>query len=329
MMRSPVHARAFTLAELLAVMGIIAVLGVVITTSAQRVSKQAKVSSATNQVLAALGQARGIAIRDRATILVAFRVWQATYRPTPTSPEVIDASKPQQTEIVIAKATGRVGFPGTAVAGATVEPGSYTVLPEPVSANPFDADRLLEEFRLVEGLPPKLLPVGIKVAGSAADWPGIGMVGQDELWIAQPALKNLERGNVVVVRFAPDGSMQTRNPALSGNLTGGGVGDNAAVAPWIDFDRDGLFDIGTTVTPTSDTQFYAYDERRDESLGQHTMFLAVFNDDQFHEEASATSLAEWQGSSSTLNSSRGFFISQNCDRIQFNRFTGVAEVLTK
>ncbi|MDA1261264.1 MAG: type II secretion system protein, partial [Planctomycetota bacterium] len=94
--------RAFTLIELLAVIGIIAILGVVITTSAQRISKDAKLAGATNQVLATLGEARAIAIRDRATVLVGFTVRRSTIRATPSSPETIDFSRPQQTEIVIA-----------------------------------------------------------------------------------------------------------------------------------------------------------------------------------------------------------------------------------
>ena len=159
-MNRPVQTiRAFTLMELLAVMGIIAILGVVITTSAQRISKDAKLAGATNKVLAALGEARAIAIRDRATVLVGFTVRRPTYRATSNSPETIDYSKPQQTEIVIAKATGRVGFPGVATTG------SWTVVYPAAAID----DLLLEEFQPDAGMAPMILPAGIKVAGSAAD----------------------------------------------------------------------------------------------------------------------------------------------------------------
>ncbi len=319
--------RAFTLVELLAVMGIIAILGVVITTSAQRISKDAKVAGATNQVLASLGEARSIAIRDRATVLVAFTVRRATYRATPSSAAQVDYSKPQQTEIVIAKATGRVGFPGTASSG------SWTVV-YPAAAVP---DLMVEEFQVIAGLAPKVLPTGIKVAGSAADITDINEVGQDDFWLSQPVLRNSpsdsERGTLVVVRFAPDGSMQTRNPALSANLTSSAT-DTSSVAPWIDFNRNGLMDIGTT-SGTSNGKFYALDELNDESLGDHAMFLAIFDDDLFHAQSNPSDVASWQGYSSMtnwmgqLNKKRSDYINQFSDRIHFNRFTGVAEIVPR
>ena len=330
-MNRPVQTiRAFTLMELLAVMGIIAILGVVITTSAQRISKDAKLAGATNKVLAALGEARAIAIRDRATVLVGFTVRRPTYRATSNSPETIDYSKPQQTEIVIAKATGRVGFPGVATTG------SWTVVYPAAAID----DLLLEEFQPVAGLSPMLLPAGIKVAGSAADIGDINEIGQDDYWLSQPVLRSpfdlplkSERGTTVVVRFAQDGSMQTRNPSLTANLTPSAL-DSSSVAPWIDFNRNGLMEIGTT-TGTSNGKFYALDEIHDESLGDHAMFLAVFDDDLFHAQATPADLDSWDGYSTMdawmngLNKARSNFINQFSDRIHFNRFTGVAEVVPR
>jgi len=324
-------ARAFTLVELLAVMGIIAILGVVITTSAQRISKDAKLAGATNQVLAALGEARAIAIRDRATVLVAFTVYRATYRATTNGPEEIDFSKPQRTEIVIAKATGRVGFPGVASGG------SWTVV---YPAGGID-DLLLEEFVPVAGAQPRLLPAGIKVAGSAADIVNIDEIGYDDYWLSQPVLHGIppanwtksERGTRVVVRFAADGSFQTRNPALSANLTPSPT-DSSSVAPWIDSNRNGRLEIGAT-PGTSNGRFYAFDEWGDESLCNHAMFLAVFDDDDFHAQAKPADVTSWQGYSSIaawmagLNRSRTEYINQFCDRIHFNRFTGVAELVPR
>ena len=321
--------RAFTLMELLAVMGIIAILGVVITTSAQRISKDAKLAGATNKVLAALGEARAIAIRDRATVLVGFTVRRPTYRVTSNSPETIDYSKPQQTEIVIAKATGRVGFPGVATTG------SWTVVYPAAAIN----DLLLEEFQPVAGLSPMLLPAGIKVAGSAADIGDINEIGQDDYWLSQPVLRSpvdlllSERGTTVVIRFAQDGSMQTRNPSLTANLTSS-VTDTSSVAPWIDFNRNGLMEIGTT-GGSSNGKFYALDEIDDESLGDHAMFLAVFDDDLFHSQATPAELATWSGYTNMdvwmngLNKARSNFINQFSDRIHFNRFTGVAEIVPR
>ena len=66
--------RAFTLVELLAVIGLIAILSMVVTTSAQRITKEVRLSTALNQVMSAVSEARSIAIRDRTEVLVAFTV---------------------------------------------------------------------------------------------------------------------------------------------------------------------------------------------------------------------------------------------------------------
>ena len=334
-MNRPVQTiRAFTLIELLAVMGIIAIRGVVITTSAQRISKDAKLAGATNKVLAALGEARAIAIRDRAMVLVGFRVRMATYRATPTSPETIDYSKPQQTEIVIAKATGRVGFPGNNSSG------SWTVV------YPFTSidDLLVEEFSPVVGMAPILLPSGIKVAGSGADITlplpctyNIGpYVPWEDYYVSQPVFKSqtYERGSLVVVRFDSDGTLQTRNTAVSGNLLPD-VNLGESVNVWIDFDRDGLIDVGTSSTGTSNSAFYSYDEYFDEPLGNVTVFLAIFDDDSFQAQFDPSL---WRVPSILQLSNAKFaravcdrtnFINQFSDRIHFNRFTGVAEVVPR
>lgn len=308
--------RAFTLAELLAVIGVIAILAVVVSMSAQRISKDAKLAGATNLVLASLAQGRAIAIRDHAMVLVAFRVRQPTIRQSDGT-ELPDPSKQQQTEIVIAKATGRIGFPGAATNG------NWSLIFPAQSIN----DLLIEVFEPVEGLPPKLLPTGVKVAGSACDVGAIGGIGQDELWLSQPQLKNFERASLVVVRFAPDGTTLTRNPHLTANLTPTTSTDTSVVAPWIDFNRDGKIAVGAT-SSTSNGLYFAYDELGDEPLGDHTLFLAIFNDDNFHEQGNPL---DWQGYGSwmTLNTDRTAFINQFADRIHFNRFTGVAEVVPK
>ena len=320
MMRTRSLSRGFTLAELLAVIGVIAVLAVVVSMSAQRISKDAKISSATNQVIAALGQARAIAIRDHATVLIGFRVRRPTYRQSDGTEVIVESSK-QQTEIVIAKATGRVGFPG-----ATVGIGSYTIV------FPFAAidDLLIEEFEPVEGLPPKLLPVGTKVAGSGSDLPAfLFLPSPDLFWLSQPRIKSSTNaalniiGSMIVVRFAPDGSIQTRNPTLSANATST-LGNTSSVAPYIDFNRNNRMDIGTTNSGTSNTMFFSFDESNDEPLGQNAMFLAVFDDDLFAEIETLDGL-NWQD----VIRRRTPFVDQFADRIHFNRLTGVAEVVPR
>ena len=315
MMRTRSLSRGFTLAELLAVIGVIAVLAVVVSMSAQRISKDAKISSATNQVIAALGQARAIAIRDHATVLIGFRVRRPTYRQSDGTEVIVESSK-QQTEIVIAKATGRVGFPG-----ATVGIGSYTIIFPQTSG----VAVMIEEFEPVEGLPPKLLPTSVKVAGSGADYDVSGL-GQDSRWLSQPRIVSSTNaalnvvGNMVVVRFASDGSIQTRNPTLSANAASSSSESSAGVAPYIDFNRNGRIDIGTS-TSSGTLKFYTFNEMEDEPLGDHTSFLAIFDDDLFLETGYTAGL--------TLNEGRTEFINQFADRIHFNRFTGVAEVVPR
>jgi prepilin-type N-terminal cleavage/methylation domain-containing protein len=330
--RAATRLPGFTLVELLAVMAVIAILGVVVTTSASRVTKDARLATSVNQVLAALAEARGIAIRDHAQVLLAFTVFRKTYRATQSGPELIDFSKPQQTQIVIAKATGRVGFPGD-VSGS----GQFPLLTAAVDID----DLLLEEFVPVESGSLRLLPVGIKVAGQAADIMDLDEVPYDDIWISQPVMSRnpnelvgqVERGSLVVVRFSADGTVLSRNPTLPANLTAPNT-DTAAVAPWIDFNRDGLGNIGTTAG-TTNSKFYALDEYRDEPLGNHTMFLAVFDDDLFHQQASAQEIQAWRQYPGIgawmlgLNTARTNFINQFCDRIQFNRFTGVAELVPR
>ncbi len=323
----------FTLVELLAVMAVIAILGVVVTTSAGRVAKEARVATSANQVLAALAEGRAIAIRDRVQVLVAFTVFRKTYRAATTSPETIDFTQPQQTQIVIAKATGRLGYPGS-LTGT----GQYPLVTTPGATD----DLLLEEFVPVDGVGLRLLPVGIKVAGQAADITTIDGLPYDDIWVSQPVMSlrptetvaSVERGSLVVVRFSPDGTVITRNPSLPANVTPTMSTDTAALAPWIDFNRDGFCGIGTT-TGSSNGKFYALDEHRDEPLGNHTLFLAVFDDDLFHQQATANEIAQWRqyqniGDWMTgLNTARTNFINQFCDRITFNRFTGVAEIVPR
>jgi hypothetical protein len=65
------------------------------------------------------------------------------------------------------------------------------------------------------------------------------------------------------------------------------------------------------------------------------MFLAVFDDDLFHSQATPAELAAWNVYTGIdawmngLNKARSNFINQFSDRIHFNRFTGVAEIVPR
>ena len=342
--------RAFTLVELLVVMGIVGVLAVIVGLGVSKAATGARIAAATNDVIAALAQARAIAVRDRTDTVVAFRVYQPTVPGSGSQPERPDFSKPQQTEIVIAKATRRVlrFMPPVSMPQANQQGRRYSEMVEPSRTGAND-DILVEEFWPVEGIQPKRLPVGMKVALPASDLPqGIAVPNSafpagsasgtpaDWVWLSQPELKNAqisatgaitspESASMLMIRFGPDGKPVTRNPALVANTTAS-TGDIASVRPWVDFNRDGFLSIGTTSTGT-DTMFYTYDEWDDEPLGNCGLFLAIFNDAQMREQATPQVRTEWRGDRKVLNFDRTVFIDQTADRIQFNRFTGVAEVV--
>ena len=65
--------QAFTLTELLVVIGVIAVLATLTLISTKAISAGARVSSAVNTVTAALDNGRALAMRRNAVVLVAFR----------------------------------------------------------------------------------------------------------------------------------------------------------------------------------------------------------------------------------------------------------------
>ena len=95
------RARAFTLLELLVVMGIMMILAVLTATSVSKVTRDAKLANATNGVVASLGAARAIAIRDNAYVMVTFRVAPSRQsRAVPREPQVV--------QIVTARWTGEV-----------------------------------------------------------------------------------------------------------------------------------------------------------------------------------------------------------------------------
>jgi prepilin-type N-terminal cleavage/methylation domain-containing protein len=93
--------RAFTLLELLVVMGILLVLATLTVISVGKVTRDAKLANATNTVVAALGTARAIAIRDNAYVMVTFRV--APDRRAKALPR-----EPQIIQVVTARWTGEV-----------------------------------------------------------------------------------------------------------------------------------------------------------------------------------------------------------------------------
>ena len=172
---------AFTLVELLVVMGVIAVLATVTLVSVRAITDNARLSSATNTVMAALDNARALAMKKNTIVLVVFR-------------PRFEGNNKQVVEVVTAKWSGD----SRPVGGV-----------------------LYDRFVPIPDVPIRQLPVGVKIAGPYYRDPetfGDGMAyGQptDELWVTQthlPATPPEAGGELIGVMYMPDGTTQTRNP---------------------------------------------------------------------------------------------------------------------
>jgi prepilin-type N-terminal cleavage/methylation domain-containing protein len=284
-------ARCFTLLELLVAMGIIALLATIAVFSVRNLSRDAKLSSGTNTVIAVLGEARALAMKNNALVLVVFRPnWD------PQNP-----ARRQFTEAVIAQWTGQsLRF----------------------SNNPTNPDfySLSDRFVPIQGKLPRPLPIGIKVAGPHYE------INQDTFWLTQPELRQVCRewirySQLVGVMFGPTGEMLTRNPNASG-------GDHKT---FVDFNNNGLQDIngaGWTSCPSNTLPFWFMDDSRDECNVNLLPFLCVYDDDQAREfgnpanwGAQAAYEADLVGPIAGNNIA---YISRLANRIHFNRYTGVA-----
>lgn len=284
----------FTLVELLVVMGVIAVLGSITVISIRTISRDARLSSGKNAVLAALGNARATAIKRNKIVAVVFRVKYDTSRPT----------EPQHTEIVIAEWRGDcyVSYQG-AYGGSALEV--------------FTIDR----FMPIEDIPPRSLPVGIKVAAPFYD------IDSDDTWITQPEFVEIRRSNeaagrLIGVMFAPDGTVLAHNPLSDSrcfyvDFSNGNIGTDVQQAgqdPNHDVDfNDPLF------PDASAFRFWDYDHPLDEPFVNPAPFIAVYDD-----EAARTALDRTGWSNiATMRDSLSVFITDNANRIHFNRYTGV------
>lgn len=280
--RAPVPRPGFSIAELLVAIGIIAVLGGITVIAVRGIAKDARMSSALNTVSAALDTARGIALRDNQTVAVVFRArW---------SPD--DPGRSQFTEIVTAKWTGE-------------------------SFKPFGLGDafVVDRFLPINGVQPRALPPGIKVAGPFYD------LNRDLFWLTQPelSLTNPQSASqetpseMIGVMFGPDGQVRTTNPRVAFD-----------VQTFVDFsngdlDGDGnLQEIGAT---TGSARFFIHDEPDDEPNINFVPFVAVYDD----EEARELKTLNWGNSDNYEEELVGptGYITAFGRRVHFNRYTGV------
>jgi prepilin-type N-terminal cleavage/methylation domain-containing protein len=241
--------RAFTLTELLVVMGIIALLGVLTAVSYRGIAKDAKLSSAKNTVSAMLDTARGLAMKNNRPTLVMF------------SPKLLGPND-QRIEVLLAEWTGDVVEQVVQVPASTCFPGSV---------NP----RLFERFAVVEGTQPRYLAAGINVAG-----PNYNTCDSlDDKWVVPSNLMNPQEapGRPIAVLFLPDGTTSTNVPATA---------TRANNYPFVDRNLDGL---QNRLSASQDIDSYFYQlTADDEPCADYAPYLAVFNEQEARELYSTT-----------------------------------------
>ena len=343
---------AFTLLELLVVMGILLVLATLTAISVGKVTRDAKLANATNTLIASLGNARAIAIRDNTYVLVSFRI-------APDRRSRIVPREPQVVQVITSKWTGEVVTPSTPLPAGVEMPST--------------ADVYGERFLPVPGVPQRELPSGVYVAGpgffrgSGGTFNGSSSTAtygaSDRFWFTQPTFVGTanfsaatptytfnsalsEVGNNIGILFAPDGRMVSRLGEQVVEIdTVSGSDGNAWAKPFVDLDGNGFPSRGTSVfAPFSALQnvsFFYYDEPIDETFVDLVPYLAVFN---MAEARDRFDTAAWRGPNigglgNTVNGQvatvpprvrdLSLFIDEQSDRITFNRYTGVAGILQR
>lgn len=290
---------AFTLIELLVVIGILALLGVLTIISAQKLSRSSRVSSAVNTVTNALQVARAYAIRESKLTVVVFRpVWDAANK-----------QKPQQTEVLIAASTGETyEFDETQV---------------------YHLPNMAERFLPAQGLKAVRLPAGVKVAGplfedqfsttlTEVDWATQGEMSK----ITNGCGEAIKYSRLIAVMFAPDGSLVLANTRAGGGDTKSFV-DLSVPA---DFDNDGdPQDCGFGSCASGNYQtFWFQDAPEDECNLVLVPFLSIY-DDRAAREIKTLDWSDEAAMKTELCGPSGY-ITTNGQQVNFNRYTGVAEV---
>jgi len=296
------RARAFTIVELLVVIGVIGILAALTTLGARRLTAGSRLAAATNAVTSALGNARAAAIKDGITTAVVFR---PVYNPA--KPNV-----PQRVELITVRSTGERSFFGQTQIGL----------------------RMAERYRPVVGIPATVLPEGIKVAGPMYDPPGsFGAIPAEQVYATQAEIipmlacnESIEFNRIVAVLFGPDGQFLTRP-------TRGSIDEMKSYVDWND--------NGGLPTPPQDPQdvqqgncaqgffeqFWLQDHPDDENNLMFVPFVSVY-DDKAARELKGT---DWGNDNNMLGELTGpsGYISQFGDKITFNRFSGIPERKTR
>lgn len=311
----PSGSRAFTLLELLVVIGIISVLSVATVVSVQKISRDVKISTGVNRLLGSLSAARAEAIRTNSPTLVTFRVVK----------DYDDPSQPEQVEVVVAKFTGEIRRAGYYGSGQIA---------------------YLERYIPVPTIAPRLLPEGIKVAAPYTDFSFLGDIAGDDadtLWnfmaTGPMELKLItfsgdsaptltydtnpgQWGGGFAVLFSGNGTIITRDPNTI-------VSAEQSSYRFVDFDSDGLFDVSKQTSGYGRNSLFFEQRQTDRDfIVNMSQFLVVFDEDRAKEDVDFSNwpygnLFDMQ---EQRNKELGEWVNLNAARVHFNRYTGVAEV---
>lgn len=294
--------RAFTVIELLIVMGVIGILAVITVVGSRRLTSSSRLAAGTNAVTNMLGTTRAAAIRDAATTALVFRpVWDPTKRQIP-----------QRVEMVVVRSTGeRVLF----TSSGTGDPGGWA-----------------ERFLPVPDIAPVQLPEGIKVAGPMYDPPGsVNGVSVEQIFATQAELpvlfdacgESFEFNRTIAVLFGPQGEFLTRPPA--GAIT-------IDMKCYVDWNRNGSRpnppadpqDVGLGNCASNNFERYWLQDHPDDECNMlFVPYLSVYDD----RAAREVQRVPWTTDANMLNDLTGpnGYILQFGDRITFNRFSGIPE----
>jgi len=279
---------AFTLLELIVVMVVMAILAGLSAIAYRGIAADMQMSSAVNTVTAALDNARAIAIKHNRYVMIVFR------------PKLNDDGTTQFIELVITEWNGD---------SASANNGSNKI---------WTYDRFVPVPKVLV----RTISGGINVAG-----PAYG-TGDDDIWLACSYLPapNEPFGSLVGVLYSPEGRVVVRNA------------ESGADRIWVDYNRDWLqtFNANTqidwkdpnittfpwSVNPWTQgmSEYFKIETQESEPFVSMTPILAVFNEEECRK---AYDHAGWN-EANDRDGDYTIYIDENADRIQFNRYSGVA-----
>ena len=295
------RARAFTIVELLVVIGVIGILAALTTIGARRLTAGSRLAAGTNAVTSALGNARAAAIRDGVMTAVVFRpVWDS-------SPA--RRNLPQRVEVVTVRSTGE----------------RYPFLNSQNQVMGF-----AERFLPANNVPAVVLPEGIKVAGPNFDPPSIPSSPVNEnTFSTQAELPRLEQcgeaidcNRVIAVMFGADGQFISRPSKSPVDLDAKSFVDWNNFVPPLPADPQQC-NLGDCGNGGNFDTFWLQDHVDDECNLMFVPFLVVYDDKAAREQKGT----DWSNTNNLLAELTGAngFIAQFGDKITFNRFSGIPE----